>query len=96
MKPTVSGMRKIKSTGTTNFWNFFLARHSCTILVEKSAFNHKMFSKMRIKSAFSSDETVKSAQLRCRNLDQQRARAFKKDVPKTYPVLNHFWKSLIR
>ena len=77
MKPAVSGMLRIKSTSFSNFWKkkFFLANH--TILVEKSAFKHTMFSKKRKKSALSSDETVKSAWPRQRNFDQQRARAFK-------------------
>ena len=73
-KPTVSGMRRIKSTSS----------------VEKSAFKQaqNVFQKEK-KSTLFSDETVKSARPRHRNLDQQRARAFKKErMFQTYPALN--------
>ena len=65
---TVSGKRRIKST-SSNFWKRkpFLAHQ--TILVEKSAFKHKMVSKKKKKSAFSSNETVKSARLGYRDFD---------------------------
>ena len=92
-KPTVSGMRTIKST-SSNFWKrkpFLGSSHyiKTMILIEKSAFKHKMFSKKRKKSTISSDETVKSARPRHRNFDQQRARAFKKErMFQAYPVLN--------
>ena len=72
-KPTVSGMRRIKSTSS----------------VEKSAFKQaqNVYQKEK-KSTLSSDESVSAPPLH-RNFDQQRARAFKKErMFQTYPVLN--------
>ena len=64
-KPIVSVMRRIRST-SSNFWKrkpFFSSSHSFGREIGIQA----MFSK---KSAFSSDETVKSARTRHRNFDQ--------------------------
>ena len=78
-------MRRIKST-FSNFWKGkpFFGSHQ-TILVEKSAFKHKMFSK---KSALSSDETVEVRYRDIGNFDQQGARAFKNERTfQTYGML---------
>ena len=83
-KPTVSGMRRIKST-SFNFRKrkpFFGSSHSFGREIDILA----MFSKT---SALSSDETVESARPRYRSFDQQRARVFKEErMLQTYPALN--------
>ena len=86
-KPTVSVMRRIKST-SSNFWKrktFFGSSHSSGREIGMQAM---FFQK-------SADETVKSARPRHRNFDQQRARAFKEErMLQTYPAVNKtllFW-----
>ena len=88
-KPTVSVMRRIKST-SSNFWirkPFFGSSHS----FGREIGIQSMFSK---KSALSSDETVNSERPRHRNFDQQRTRAFREErMLQTYPALNKKEKS---